>query len=113
MRLEKCIQKLVTVIFQPHLFSRTRDFIDDFAEALSHFDKVLLLDIYPARELPIAGVDSAWLLSKISNPDKQLVSKTELLKVLNQNTSHVVLSLGAGDIGEEVNQIKQTLSHAS
>lgn len=105
--------KTVTVIFQPHLFSRTRDFIDDFAEALSCFDKVLLLDIYPARELPISGVDSAWLLSKIKNPDKQLVSKTQLMQVLNQNTSHVVLSLGAGDIGEEVNQIKQTLSHAS
>lgn len=105
--------KTVTVIFQPHLFSRTRDFIDDFADALSHFNKVLLLDIYPARELPISGVDSAWLLSKITNPNKQLVSKTELIQILKQNTSQVVLSLGAGDIGEEVNQIKQTLSHAS
>ncbi len=105
--------KMVTVIFQPHLFSRTRDFIDDFADALSHFDKVLLLEIYPAREMPIPGVDSAWLLSKINNPDKQLVSKTELLRILNQNTSQVVLSLGAGDIGEEVYQIKQTLNHAS
>ena len=67
--------KRILAVFQPHLFSRTRDFIDGFAKSLSQFDEVLLLDIYPARELPIEGVTSAWLLDKIENEHKQLVSK--------------------------------------
>jgi UDP-N-acetylmuramate--alanine ligase len=65
----------VLVVFQPHLFSRTRDFIDDFATSLSKFDEVLLLDIYPAREKPISGVTSEWLLSKIDNNRKKLIKK--------------------------------------
>ena len=71
--------KKVLAIFQPHLFSRTRDFADEFAKSLSQFDEIMLLDIYPARELPIEGVTSEWLLNKIQNPNKQLVSKTEMI----------------------------------
>jgi UDP-N-acetylmuramate--alanine ligase len=104
--------KFVTVIFQPHLYSRTRDFADDFAKALSGFDSVILLDIYPARELPIAGITSQWLLDKIDHKNKALLTKTELLQSLKQNKAQVVLSLGAGDIGEEVYNIKQTLKYA-
>ena len=59
--------KKVLVVFQPHLYSRTRDFVEEFAESLSKFDELLLLDIYPARELPIEGVTSNWLLNKIEN----------------------------------------------
>ncbi|MGB0892470.1 MAG: UDP-N-acetylmuramate--L-alanine ligase [Flavobacteriaceae bacterium] len=66
------------VVFQPHLFSRTRDFSDDFAASLSKFDEILLLDIYPAREKPIKGVTSEWLLSKIDNPNKKMINDTNL-----------------------------------
>ncbi len=103
----------VLAIFQPHLYSRTRDFIDDFAHSLSNFDEVLLLDIYPARELPIAGVTSAWLLDKISNKNKQLVNKSELLVEIHKTEATVVITMGAGDIGEEVKHIKKELSIAS
>jgi UDP-N-acetylmuramate--alanine ligase len=105
--------KKVLAIFQPHLFSRTRDFVDDFAKSLSQFDELLLLDIYPARELPIEGVTSAWLLSKIANTNKQLVSKKELLNKINESSANVVLTIGAGDIGEEVKYIKQKFSYAN
>ena len=85
-RLENCIlDKKVLAIFQPHLFSRTRDFVDDFAKSLSQFDEVLLLDIYPARELPIEGVTSAWLLSKIKNKNKQLVIKRRFVTKNNES----------------------------
>ncbi|WP_308992937.1 UDP-N-acetylmuramate--L-alanine ligase [Mariniflexile litorale] len=102
--------KKVLAIFQPHLFSRTRDFIDDFAKSLSQFDEVLLLDIYPARELPIEGVTSAWLLSKMTNKNKQLTSKAELLQKIDESDAQIVLTIGAGDIGEEVKHIKNKFS---
>ena len=95
----------VLVVFQPHLFSRTRDFIDDFAAALSKFDEVLLLDIYPARELPIPGVDSNWLLSKINNKHKKLTQKNNLLKDIKNSSAKVVAMLGAGDIGVMINEV--------
>ena len=98
--------KKVLAIFQPHLFSRTRDFIDDFAKSLSQFDELLLLDIYPARELPMEGVTSSWLLSKIENKNKQLVSKADLLQKIHESDATIVLTIGAGDIGEEVKHIK-------
>lgn len=100
----------VLVIFQPHLYSRTRDFVDDFAKSLSQFDEVMLLDIYPARELPIEGVTSAWLFEKINNKNKQLVSKKELRSRIHKRTSQIILTIGAGDIGEEVKHIKKELS---
>ncbi|TXE07253.1 UDP-N-acetylmuramate--L-alanine ligase [Seonamhaeicola algicola] len=102
--------KKVLAVFQPHLYSRTRDFIDDFALSLSKFDELLLLDIYPARELPIEGVTSSWLLSKITNKNKQLVSKQALLQKINESNAHVILTIGAGDIGEQVKLIKKSLS---
>lgn len=102
--------KKVLAIFQPHLFSRTRDFIDGFAKSLSQFDEVLLLDIYPARELPMEGVTSAWLLSKMTNENKQLVSKADLLQKIHESNAQIVLTIGAGDIGEEVKHIKKEFS---
>ena len=105
--------KRILAVFQPHLYSRTRDFIDGFAKSLSQFDEVLLLDIYPARELPIEGVTSAWLLDKIENEHKQLVSKSQLISKIQQSSAQVILTIGAGDIGEEVKQIKKELSVAS
>lgn len=102
-------QDKVLAVFQPHLFSRTRDFIDGFASSLSAFDEVILLDIYPARELPVEGVNSAWLLEKIDNPNKKLVSKDSLISEILKSDALVVVTIGAGDIGELVKPIKQAL----
>ncbi|WP_204343895.1 UDP-N-acetylmuramate--L-alanine ligase [Psychroserpens algicola] len=105
--------KKVLAVFQPHLFSRTQDFANEFAESLSQFDTVFLLDIYPARELPIDGVNSEWLLDKIENKNKKLVQKSELIEAIKSENASVVLTIGAGDIGEEVKHIKKGLSLAS
>ncbi|WP_299338620.1 UDP-N-acetylmuramate--L-alanine ligase [uncultured Psychroserpens sp.] len=105
--------KKVLAVFQPHLYSRTQDFVSEFAASLSKFDEVLLLDIYPARELPIEGVTSKWLLSKIENKNKKLVQKSELIQTIKLSNAPVILTIGAGDIGEEVKHIKNALSLAS
>jgi UDP-N-acetylmuramate--alanine ligase len=105
--------KKVLAIFQPHLFSRTRDFGDDFAKSLSQFDEILLLDIYPAREIPIEGITSKWLLEKIINSNKKLIQKSELIYEIKQSKAQVILTIGAGDIGEEVKHIKNAISVAS
>ena len=99
--------KKIIAAFQPHLFSRTKDFVDGFAESLSQFDQVLLLEIYPARELPVEGVNSAWLLSKISNENKKLITKEELLQEFRNSDANVYVTIGAGDIGEMVSEIKK------
>lgn len=99
----------VLAIFQPHLYSRTQDFSDEFANSLSQFDEVLLLDIYPARELPIKGVTSKWLLDKIQNKNKQLISKGNIISKIKESDAKIILTIGAGDIGEEVKHIKQSL----
>ena len=99
----------VLVVFQPHLFSRTQDFVDDFASALGAFDEILLLDIYPARELPIPGINSEWLLSKINNPHKKITQKKTLLKDIQQSSAKVVAMLGAGDIGVMISEITNQL----
>ena len=99
----------VLVVFQPHLFSRTQDFADDFASALAAFDEILLLDIYPARELPIPGVNGEWLLSKINNPHKKITQKKTLLKDIQQSSAKVVAMLGAGDIGVMISEITNQL----
>lgn len=101
--------KKVLAIFQPHLFSRTRDFVDDFAKSLSQFDEVFLLDIYPARELPMEGVTSSWLLSKIDNQHKKLIQKSELISEIKTSNADVVLTIGAGDIGALIKNIKEAL----
>ena len=99
--------KKIIAAFQPHLFSRTKDFVDGFAESLSQFDQVLLLEIYPARELPVEGVNSAWLLSKISNKNKKLITKEDLLQEFKNSDANVYVTIGAGDIGEMVSEIKK------
>jgi len=99
----------VLAIFQPHLFSRTRDFADGFAKSLSAFENIALLDIYPARELPMEGITSKWLLDKIENPNKKLVSKTDLLSFIKMSDATVFITIGAGDIGEMVPEIKKVL----
>lgn len=103
-------KKKVTAIFQPHLFSRTRDFADEFAESLSQFDEIILLEIYPAREEPIAGINSSWLLNKINNDQKQLLTKEAVIDYVSNKTTDVLLTVGAGDIGEEVIKIKNKLT---
>ena len=100
----------VLAIFQPHLFSRTRDFADDFAKSLSAFDSVLLLDIYPARELPMDGITSSWLLSKMTNSDKKVIQKADLLPEILKSNATVVVTIGAGDIGAMVSDIKKVLN---
>ena len=102
----------VLVVFQPHLFSRTKDFIEDFAFALSKFDEVLLLDIYPAREEPIAGVDSEWLLNKVVCKNKKLTKKNNLEKDIKNSSAKVVVMLGAGDIGMMVDEVSNELLKA-
>ena len=98
--------KKITAVFQPHLYTRTRDFADDFAEVLSTLDELILLDIYPARELPIEGVDSAMILSKMSLEKKQLCSKKQLIELLLQrNDLEVLVTFGAGDIDAMVPEI--------
>ena len=101
--------KKVLAVFQPHLYSRTKDFAVGFGESLAQFDEVYLLDIYPARELPMEGVTSDWLLSLIAAEKKELVSKKELVTKIKNNTADVILTIGAGDIGAEVETIKQAL----
>jgi UDP-N-acetylmuramate--alanine ligase len=99
----------VLAIFQPHLFSRTKDFADDFAKSLSQFDEVVLLDIYPARELPMEGVTSQWLMNKMTNEDKKLVSKEDLIPTILASDARIVVTIGAGDLGEMVPSIKKAL----
>ncbi len=98
------------VVFQPHLFSRTRDFAKQFSAALSLFDHVFLLPIYPAREKPIPGVTSEWLLSLIDNDQKAVISKSDIASVLSRSKATVGLLLGAGDIGLEVDNIVSQLN---
>jgi UDP-N-acetylmuramate--alanine ligase len=101
--------KKIIAAFQPHLFSRTKDFIDGFAASLSQFDEILLLDIYPARELPMEGVNSTWLLNKIKNQNKKLVRKVELFTTFKNSDADVFITIGAGDIGEMVKDLKKAL----
>ncbi|AWM14090.1 UDP-N-acetylmuramate--L-alanine ligase [Flavobacterium sediminis] len=101
--------KKVLAVFQPHLFSRTRDFMEGFTESLSKFDEIVLLDIYPARELPIEGITSEVLLTKIENPNKKLVGKETLFEVFQQSDAEVFITIGAGDIGEMVKDLKKVL----
>ncbi len=99
----------VLAIFQPHLFSRTKDFVDDFAKSLSQFDEIILLDIYPARELPMEGITSTWLMSKMTNSNVKLIQKTELIDPILKSNCKIIVTIGAGDIGELVQPIKNAL----
>ena len=98
-------------IFQPHLFSRTRDFMDDFASVLSKIDKVILLPIYPARELPIEGISSKSLLNKITHDNKLLVNQDAMvLECISNESKKVIVTIGAGDIDLLVPKIKNHLT---
>ncbi len=99
----------VLAVFQPHLFSRTKDFVNEFAHELSKFDELVLLDIYPARELPMKGVTSEWLLGKINNENKCLLSKEDMKLHVAKSDANIVLILGAGDIGLLVKEVKEIL----
>ncbi|AUC14058.1 UDP-N-acetylmuramate--L-alanine ligase [Tenacibaculum sp. SZ-18] len=101
--------KKVLAVFQPHLYSRTKDFIEEFAYELSKFDDLVLLDIYPARELPMEGVTSKWLLSKIKSENKCLLSKEKMKNYVKESDASVVLMLGAGDIGLLVKEVKEVM----
>lgn len=106
--------KIVTGVFQPHLFSRTRDFMLEFCESLSKLDHVILMEIYPAREKPIEGVNSLSLLNKISCQSKKLLSKgTDLSSILDMYKSQVILTIGAGDIDLEVPKLKKFIENYS
>jgi UDP-N-acetylmuramate--alanine ligase len=100
----------ITAVFQPHLFSRTRDFMEDFAKSLAIADELYLLDIYPARELPIEGVTSDWLLNKIELKEKQVISKKDLLRVIDEKKPALLVTMGAGDIDLLLNDLKLSLS---
>ena len=103
-------QRKLTVIFQPHLYTRTRDFANDFANSLSEADKLILLDIYPAREKPIKGINSQMLLDLCSNDCKMILDKKELLNHIKRNENDLVMTLGAGDISDLVAPIKRILN---
>lgn len=100
----------ITGVFQPHLFSRTRDFADEFARSLEVLDDILLLPIYPARELPMPGIDSQMLLDKITKPSKKLIQKSELLAELRSKPRQVIVMLGAGDIDALVSPVAVAFS---
>jgi UDP-N-acetylmuramate--alanine ligase len=98
-------EKLVA-IFQPHLFSRTQDFLDDFAKSLELADEIYLLDIYPAREMPIPGITSELLLSKINSKHKQVISKSDFIEKMKSEKPRLLVTLGAGDIDLILNDLR-------
>lgn len=100
----------VTGIFQPHLFTRTRDLASDFARSLARLDELILIDIYPAREEPIAGITSEWLLEQVPMDKKSCLPKTALLEALASQAVDVVVTMGAGDIDRLVPQIERMLN---
>jgi len=104
--------KKVTAVFQPHLFTRTRDLAVEFAQQLSIADDVILLDIYPAREVPIEGVTSDLIFNQITSPEKALITKGELVDTIKaKKNMEVVVTIGAGDIDKYLMDIKQVLSN--
>ncbi len=99
----------ITGIFQPHLFSRTKDFADDFAKSLSLLDVSILLDIYPARELPMAGISSEIIHKNITSSKKYITTKEELIPLLKKLAPKILLTIGAGDIDTLITPIKDAL----
>ncbi|MFC3196620.1 UDP-N-acetylmuramate--L-alanine ligase [Parapedobacter deserti] len=104
--------KRLAVVFQPHLYSRTRDFADDFAQVLSIADTLLLMDIYPARELPINGVDSRMLLEKVALADKHIMNFDDVLDYVRRHRPELLVTVGAGDIDLLVEPLQTILEHA-
>jgi UDP-N-acetylmuramate--alanine ligase len=103
-------EKKLTCIFQPHLYTRTRDFANEFAKSLSLSDELILLPIYPARELPIKGVDSEMILNKVEMKNKRVCSTNELLKIIKDEQPELIVTVGAGDIDQLVEPIRKILS---
>jgi len=99
----------LTAIFQPHLYTRTRDFAEEFAEALSAVDKLILLDIYPAREEPIPGVTSEMIFKDVTAPEKVLLRKEELMDYLSEEKLDVLVTFGAGNIDRYIEPITEML----
>ena len=100
----------ITAIFQPHLYTRTRDFYQDFADALSLLDEVILTEIYPARELPIEGVSSQLIYDRLRpGIEKQMIQKDEVLQFVRSHSFDVLIVLGAGDLDNMVPQMAQIL----
>ena len=102
-------EEKITGIFQPHLYSRTRDFAIEFARSLEKLDDIILLDIYPAREKPIAGVDSEMLLNKINNKNKIICSSDSLLQTIKDKNPGILITMGAGDIDQFIEPIKEIM----
>ena len=102
----------ITAIFQPHLYTRTRDFYKDFADALSQLDEVILTEIYPARELPIEGVTSQLIYDNLKpGVQKQLIRKDDVLQFIEQRSFDVLIILGAGDLDNQVPEITKILNN--
>ena len=102
-------EKRLTLIFQPHLFSRTRDFMDEFASVLALADELILLDIYPARELPIEGITSKALLDKVQMNDKHICQKSELISLIDSKKPELLVTMGAGDIDRFVEPLEKMI----
>ena len=102
--------KKILGIFQPHLYSRTRDLADDFGKVLCMLDELILLEIYPAREKPLQGITSKWLMNKVNIKRKQLMTQKAVIQFLSQNEKDVILTLGAGDIDKLAIEIEKLLS---
>ena len=102
--------KKLTLVFQPHLYSRTRDFMDEFAQILSQADELILLDIYPAREKPIEGITSGTLLEKVSLADKKLCPKSELVSLIDSERPELLVTMGAGDIDRFVEPLEKLIT---
>ena len=102
-------ERRLTLVFQPHLFSRTRDFMDEFAEVLALADRLILLDIYPARELPIEGITSKALLDKVQLEDKRICTKAELINLIESEKPELLVTMGAGDIDRFVEPLEKLI----
>ena len=102
-------EKRITLVFQPHLFSRTRDFMDGFASVLALADELILLDIYPARELPIEGITSQTLLNKVQLSDKRICQKSELIEQIDNEKPELLITMGAGDIDRFVEPLEKLI----
>jgi UDP-N-acetylmuramate--alanine ligase len=103
-------ERKLTVVFQPHLYTRTRDFAAGFSESLSLADELILMDIYPARELPIPGVDSDLIMKNVTSKVKIRCGKSDLMQVLEGHDVELIVTVGAGDIDTFVEPIKKLLT---
>lgn len=104
--------KRLTTIFQPHLYTRTRDFAADFSKVLGMTDELIMLDIYPARELPIDGINSAMILDKVSISDKRILGKKETVNYVKETKPELLLTVGAGDIDTLIGSLKEVMENA-